>query len=323
MSEIICSFSVIGHPSKSGYFLVEPKVSFLQFTNFINEKIFSESFNILDRTGKSINNDSQLRIAIRNRSVSGDVLNISLVPIINERKKVFLRDVLHAASLRSSRNFVEPRISAAFPVVHEKLPNNGNYHQKMLSEIRYVASKRDGIEFKEPVVCRAFPIVNDRTSFRSKMFQELFKVASERSVEFKEPIISHSFPIVHDKESQFRCLMNDILVKVSEREQLEFKEPVVKHSHIATCDYCGDHIIGIRYKCLHCPDYDLCEKCEEDNHHNQFHVFAKIIRPVHCSIHEYSKSTKFQCVDDTLSRLAALEANVSHLHGLLQMLSEH
>ncbi|RKP06950.1 hypothetical protein THASP1DRAFT_6591, partial [Thamnocephalis sphaerospora] len=31
--------------------------------------------------------------------------------------------------------------------------------------------------------------------------------------------------------------------------------------HHAWCDNCSALIAGKRYKCLQCPDYDLCEKC--------------------------------------------------------------
>ena len=47
------------------------------------------------------------------------------------------------------------------------------------------------------------------------------------------------------------------------------------------CQRCmKEPIIGIRYKCSECKDYNLCEKCEEDNSinnfHNKEHNFIKI-----------------------------------------------
>lgn len=31
--------------------------------------------------------------------------------------------------------------------------------------------------------------------------------------------------------------------------------------HNATCDLCDSHILGVRYKCTRCPDYDVCASC--------------------------------------------------------------
>ena len=45
------------------------------------------------------------------------------------------------------------------------------------------------------------------------------------------------------------------------------------------CDGCHTKpLIGVRYKCLNCENFDLCEKCEEKGQHSQ-HVFAKIKSP--------------------------------------------
>jgi len=72
-------------------------------------------------------------------------------------------------------------------------------------------------------------------------------------------------------------------VASAEKKEEEVKEernerPVV---HAAICDNCQNRIVGIRYKCFTCPDFDLCSTCEESSAsvHNPSHVFAVIKKP--------------------------------------------
>ncbi|KAI8075708.1 hypothetical protein BDF21DRAFT_423513 [Thamnidium elegans] len=48
------------------------------------------------------------------------------------------------------------------------------------------------------------------------------------------------------------------------------------------CDNCDQDITGIRFKCGHCINYDLCETCEEDSFsvHDSHHAFIKIRFPI-------------------------------------------
>ncbi|KKA29854.1 hypothetical protein TD95_000433 [Thielaviopsis punctulata] len=47
------------------------------------------------------------------------------------------------------------------------------------------------------------------------------------------------------------------------------------------CNYCSVvPIRGIRYRCINCADFDLCESCEGQGLHNKNHVFLKIKVPV-------------------------------------------
>jgi len=48
-----------------------------------------------------------------------------------------------------------------------------------------------------------------------------------------------------------------------------------------TCDGCDAIIKGARYKCGNCPDYDLCENCEQwsESIHRPDHIFLKIKIP--------------------------------------------
>jgi len=53
-----------------------------------------------------------------------------------------------------------------------------------------------------------------------------------------------------------------------------------KPIHNAYCDNCNCTIVGLRWKCVNCHDYDLCEKCEVENEtrsiHDSKHVFMKL-----------------------------------------------
>ena len=48
------------------------------------------------------------------------------------------------------------------------------------------------------------------------------------------------------------------------------------------CDGCNGPIIGVRYKCTICPDFDYCEKCEEKNKGEHGHPMLKINDPDQC-----------------------------------------
>ncbi|XP_076459408.1 uncharacterized protein LOC143292750 [Babylonia areolata] len=47
------------------------------------------------------------------------------------------------------------------------------------------------------------------------------------------------------------------------------------------CDCCDREIVGTRYICGNCPNYDLCEDCEDiqPSFHDHTHVFIKLRRP--------------------------------------------
>ena len=47
------------------------------------------------------------------------------------------------------------------------------------------------------------------------------------------------------------------------------------------CSNCGmKNIIGIRYKCTMCPNFNLCENCEANTEHDDTHVLLKIKEPI-------------------------------------------
>ncbi|KAJ1998356.1 hypothetical protein GGI04_005035, partial [Coemansia thaxteri] len=68
-------------------------------------------------------------------------------------------------------------------------------------------------------------------------------------------------------------------VTMAERSTATEEAHSVVHPNIV-CDACDFPIVGVRYKCGNCPDFDLCENCESTAQHTESHLFVKIRRPL-------------------------------------------
>ena len=86
------------------------------------------------------------------------------------------------------------------------------------------------------------------------------------------------------KENIAQDIFQSIKIQLSKNEQNIIKEKNNKNNIIhkgVKCNNCGmENIEGTRYKCINCPDYNLCEKCEANFDHITNHIFLKIRRPI-------------------------------------------
>lgn len=62
-----------------------------------------------------------------------------------------------------------------------------------------------------------------------------------------------------------------------------------RHANVI-CDACDNEIYGYRYKCLECPDFDLCMECEPKSHYQ--HLMIRIADPNDAEICYKSKLGK-------------------------------
>lgn len=73
---------------------------------------------------------------------------------------------------------------------------------------------------------------------------------------------------------------NDWSGQIQDGGQFFGVQQAVVHENVQ-CDECKrSPFIGYRFKCLSCPDYDLCTGCYAQRKHPQDHVFAHIVVPV-------------------------------------------
>lgn len=75
------------------------------------------------------------------------------------------------------------------------------------------------------------------------------------------------------------CIVNKVKNSLEGKNEEKPKTEVESIIHLGvTCDGCSVFpIVGIRYKCSKCPDFDFCEKCEATLEHP--HDFIKIKKP--------------------------------------------
>lgn len=88
--------------------------------------------------------------------------------------------------------------------------------------------------------------------------EELAKETVKESAEFECPFLNWK------KEFSKQLSVESVHVEENKPEE---KKPFV-HSHV-TCDSCHTQgIVGKRFKCMQCFNFDICETCESENKHS-------------------------------------------------------
>jgi hypothetical protein len=96
------------------------------------------------------------------------------------------------------------------------------------------------------------------------------------------------FPKIEEHWNEFYPKIEEqikhVIPKVEETFAQVFpkEQPKREMVHGAICDACNTRIKGIRYKCVQCPDYDLCNSCKQQNFHKE-HEFNVIFAGRPCS----------------------------------------
>jgi len=121
------------------------------------------------------------------------------------------------------------------------------------------------VEAMENEICDAWPKIEQQ-------YKEIYPKIEQQCKEI--------YPKIAEQVKGFGETALDTLAQVFESNTKEGnpKEDVI---HPAMCDNCQERIKGLRWKCLKCPDYDLCTTCKQKNVHAQpEHQFLKLERPL-------------------------------------------
>ena len=71
-------------------------------------------------------------------------------------------------------------------------------------------------------------------------------------------------PASHDKQEEDEKMEEQTASSEPQKKSGEKEGP--RHINVV-CDGCNSEVYGVRYKCLVCPDYDLCSSCEKKGEH--------------------------------------------------------
>ena len=75
-------------------------------------------------------------------------------------------------------------------------------------------------------------------------------------------------------------------VNANSIDESDKKYGKLDHGEYCICDSCSKQIFGVRFKCIHCPCFNLCDECEPKSLHNQQHVFNVLTKPEHMTDEE-------------------------------------
>ena len=174
-------------------------------------------------------------------------------------------------------------------IVKEFLPNdNPNkkiYRIKSVESDKILKSQEDYENFRlENLYSLIVSLIDKPPIFQSEkshiFIQSNILFPNKKELSEEEKIKEGIRTLVQSKlQSLEKTILDSISKKYPQQNNINNNNAII-HKGIK-CSNCGmKNIIGIRYKCTTCSNYNLCEECEDSIEHDDTHVFLKIKEPV-------------------------------------------
>jgi hypothetical protein len=83
--------------------------------------------------------------------------------------------------------------------------------------------------------------------------------------------------LINESNVQLSQIVSESKLKIENEEKDDVKTPISVEIHKnITCSGCGKEIVGVRYLCVYCSDFDFCEECEKNKGYIHMHPFYKL-----------------------------------------------
>lgn len=188
--------------------------------------------------------------------------------------------------MKATINFYEEKINIILPQTFEEFKycicERFSMELADVNELLYSYQSNDKVfplssesDFQQMLKCPNFlPVtINVEVNQNSK----LYKNEEKNYLENPQNKISSLWGGFNISESF--CKLKDKTVQQVKKPKIEEKSNAVIHQKVA-CDGCGmKPIVGVRFKCTVCPNFDFCENCEKDKAEEHKHPFLKIRKP--------------------------------------------
>jgi len=291
MADITCEYTITG-TDQTGYFLLPRDTTHAQLVEFIRENVHSGDFVLKNYRREEITTSEQLDQLLQ---ISEEFLfPLYIEPVVAEEP------VPEPEPELVKEEVVEEEAPVPAPDVPSK-PTLGPICTRVLSELGVEVEIEEGFDpldlihrlprFVAPLVKARYQEILANPDALEPTLHVIADLVGEPYEEFSSEVKHTLEQLRQQNEKAESQEQKQEQEQEQEQEQSVAEEEVRQEPpvlppqvvHPAYCDKCQITICDIRYKCIQCPDYDLCVLCENEQSyrpfHNPQHVFAKVYKP--------------------------------------------
>ena len=253
-------------------------LSLSQIQPKVNESTQSEGYDVIEKQESAVNTQNQKNISVEEPKL---VLLSESVTISqnHEEKKIEAEPIVH--SLNKQEDEPQDTIQATKEDKHTRKNKKANHSvQKILKKL----SRSDLPEpKKQKLQAKLRDYEGSLTSEEREQFyqnkEEILKRSTKNETNKKAVLKETMTQVLYEQLPVIASLTKELLkednISQEKKEEIHSKPKTSVIHHRVACDGCKQSpIIGIRYKCYVCPDFDYCEACEANVEHP--HPFIKI-----------------------------------------------